>query len=121
MRGNPPDGTDLEEEAATALDALGVGHEEQPSIGRYRPDFRLEDGTILQVMGCYWHACPIHGNSPDTNEDYWETKFAKNRERDKRRRRDLLSEHGVPLVFWVWEHEDVPERVAALCERRDLL
>ena len=123
MEGNPPEGTSIEGEAAAALDALGVGYDEQVSFSRYRPDFVLEDGTVLQLMGCYWHGCPCsHGmGDVDTNEDYWSEKLETNRARDKRRRRELLSEHGVPFVFWAWEHEDIPARVESLCDARGLL
>jgi DNA mismatch endonuclease (patch repair protein) len=122
MEANPPEGTGPEETAAAALDELGVGYEEQPSYGRYRPDFRLEDGTVLQIMGCWWHGCPCAHSMDDvgTNEDYWSEKLRTNRERDRRRRRELLADHGAPLVFWVWEHDDVAERVAALCAARGL-
>ena len=122
MRAIGSEGTGPEEEAAAALDALGVGYSEQPGFGRYRPDFEIEDGTVLQIMGCFWHGCPCQRGmgKVDTNEDYWHPKLEKNVERDRRRRRDLLGSHDVPYVFWVWEHEDIPSRVAALCEARDL-
>lgn len=116
------EGTGPEEEAAAALDALDVGYEEQPSYGRYRPDFRLEDGTVLQIMGYFWHGCSCQRGMDEvaTNEDYWHPKLEDNVERDRRRRRDLLTEHGVPFVFWVWEHDDVAGRVVALCRARGL-
>lgn len=123
MRAIESEGTGPEEQAAAALDALGVGYDEQVRFSRYRPDFQLEDGTVLQTMGCWWHGCPCTRSMAEveTNEDYWTPKLRDNVERDRRRRRELLAEHGVPYVFWVWEHEDIPERVAALCETRGLL
>ena len=70
----------------------------------------------------FWHGCPCTRGMDEvaTNEDYWTPKLRDNVERDRRRRRELLGEHGAPFVFWVWEHEDVPARVAALCEHRGL-
>jgi len=118
-------GTGPEAQAEAALDELGVRYDDQPGYGRYRPDFRLEDGTVLQVMGCFWHCCPCQRGAQmkdvSSNEDYWSEKHRDNKERDERRRRDLLRDHDAPLVFWVWECQDVPERVAALCEARGLV
>lgn len=122
MQAISSEGTGPELEAMRALDELGVDYDEHPSYGRYRPDLRLEDGTVLQVMGCFWHRCPCqreHG-TPDTNEGYWDPKFEDNVARDKRRRVELLRDHDVPFVFWVWECQDIPLRVARLCEARGL-
>lgn len=118
MRSIGSENTEPERVAREALEELGVGYEEQPRYGRYRPDFRLEDGTVLQLHGCFWHACPCVSrgmDQVDSHEEYWTEKQRKNVERDRRRRRELLEEHDVPLVFWIWEHEDVAERVLSLC------
>lgn len=125
MQAIESEGTGPERTAEGALDELGVGYDPQPTFGRYRPDFQLEDGTVLQVMGCWWHCCPCqHGSQMgdvETNEEYWSDKHRENKERDKRRRRELLEEHDVPFVFWVWEHQDVAQRVLDLCEMRGLV
>src|SRR5438105_12264985 len=34
------------------------------------------------VDGCFWHACPWHGNTPRVNTEYWSTKLARNTARD---------------------------------------
>lgn len=55
------------------------------------------------VDGCFWHGCPIHGSSPKTNVDFWESKIQKNIQRDQ------LITHKLELEGWlvirVWEHE----------------
>lgn len=123
MQAIESEGTGPELKAAAALDELGVSYDEQPTFGRYRPDFQLEDGTVLQVMGCFWHGCPcVRGmDEVETNEDYWSPKLVDNMARDRRRRRELLEDHGVPFVFWVWEHDDIARKVAWLCEWRGLV
>ena len=124
MRSVNTEGTEPEVEARIALEELDVEYEAQPRFGRYRPDFRLEDGTVLQIMGCFWHCCPCMDypmNEVSSHRDYWSEKHRANRERDRRRRRELLVEYSVPYVFWVWEHQVIAERVAAVCVARGLI
>jgi DNA mismatch endonuclease Vsr len=117
------EGTGPELEAEETLDALGVGYDAQPSFGRYRPDFELPDGSVLQVHGAFWHGHPaVRGmDEVETNEDYWTPKLRDNVARDKRRRRELLVEYSVPYVAWVWEVDPVPEHVAWHCRRLGLV
>ncbi len=56
------------------------------------------------VDGCFWHCCPEHGTMPASNREWWETKLARNAERDAETNR-LLTEAGWTVVR-VWEHED---------------
>ncbi len=69
---------------------------------------------VVFVDGCFWHRCPEHGSSPDTNRDWWETKLTANVERD--RRHDAELEGAGWRVIRVWEHED-PVLAADLIER----
>jgi DNA mismatch endonuclease, patch repair protein len=85
---------------------------------RYRVDLRVEAGgikvrgdivfprqkVIVLVNGCFWHGCPVHGNTPTRNGLYWSAKLAGNKKRDRRVRRSL-SQHGWEVVS-AWEHED---------------
>lgn len=53
------------------------------------------------VHGCYWHRCPYCALPlPKTNVDFWEAKFARNRARDERDQRLLLSQGWKVLVVW---------------------
>ncbi len=83
---------------------------------RYRVDFAPLPGlrrkadivftrkrVAVFVDGCFWHCCPIHGTTPATNTDWWETKLNRNVERDAETDQ-LLTEAGWTVVR-VWEHE----------------
>ncbi len=84
-----------------------------------RPDISF--GTrkkIIFVHGCFWHGhdhCSV-ANVPKSRTDFWNQKFLKNRERD-RRNIDLLKDAGWEvLVVWECEAkamEDLAKRLAA--------
>jgi DNA mismatch endonuclease (patch repair protein) len=59
------------------------------------------------VDGCFWHACPLHGNVPSTNPHYWPDKLRRNRARD-RLVTESLQRDGWTVVR-IWEHEDVDD------------
>jgi DNA mismatch endonuclease (patch repair protein) len=66
------------------------------------------------VDGCFWHACPLHGNQPRTNTEYWRPKLARNVARD--RAVDAALGQAGWRVLRAWEHEDpveIAERVKA--------
>lgn len=94
---------------------------------RYRVNFSVFDRRrrhdivfprerlVVEVYGCYWHACAEHGTSPKANAQWWSTKLAANRARDIDTAR-RLAEVGWHLIT-VWEHEDpvsAADRVQAL-------
>jgi len=55
-----------------------------------KPDFtfRKERLTVF-VDGCFWHGCPKCYRTPKGNRKFWETKIARNRERDREVNREL--------------------------------
>lgn len=59
------------------------------------------------VDGCFWHACPIHGNYPHANSEWWTTKLTTNVARDRDTDR-LLQEAGW-RVLRIWEHTPTQE------------
>lgn len=66
------------------------------------------------IDGCFWHGCPVHGNLPKANNDYWSRKLTRNIERDRTNRAALEAAGWV--VIQVWEHEDpqlAADRIAA--------
>jgi DNA mismatch endonuclease (patch repair protein) len=75
--------------------------------------------VAVDVRGCYWHACPIHGTKPKANAAWWAEKLTRNVERDKDTVRKL--EQAGWTVIVVWEHEEATEAagriVAALASR----
>lgn len=84
-----------------------------------RPDVVFtRPGVAVFLDGCFWHACPVHGNQPRANSDYWRRKLERNVARD-RAVDEALSAAGW-LVARAWEHEpviEVAERVEVLVKR----
>jgi DNA mismatch endonuclease (patch repair protein) len=94
---------------------------------RFRVDFALSVGELrvqpdivfprarvaIFVDGCFWHKCPLHGNTPRRNTHYWGPKLARNVMRDRAVDNEL-SEAGWRVLRF-WEHvpaEDVTDAVA---------
>ena len=70
-----------------------------------RPDLVFaKRRTAVFVHGCFWHR---HGcsrtSTPKSREEYWQSKFDANVERDRRNEALLL--HGGWRVFVAWECE----------------
>ena len=73
-----------------------------------RPDIVLTRAKIaVFVDGCFWHACPVHGSLPKNNRGWWESKLARNVERDREKDRALEELGWTPRHYW--EHDDVDE------------
>jgi DNA mismatch endonuclease (patch repair protein) len=89
-------------------------------IGRITPDVVFTRAKIaVFVMGDFWHYCPLHGNLPRANAEWWAAKLAANRARDLRQRDELKSQGW--WVEWVWECEDAvvaADRIAAVWRDR---
>lgn len=68
-----------------------------------KPDFVFR-GQRLAVFidGCFWHGCPRCYRMPEDNRRYWRLKVASNRDRDRRRTRELRSSGW--RVLRIWEH-----------------
>lgn len=68
------------------------------------PDFVFPKRRLaVFVDGCFWHGCPEHGSIPATNRDFWETKIARNRRRDREVNRELKKRGW--RILRLWEHE----------------
>jgi DNA mismatch endonuclease (patch repair protein) len=71
-----------------------------------RPDIAFTRSRVaVFIDGCFWHSCPLHGQIPATNTEFWATKLEANAERD-RRQNQLLTDAGW-LVVRLWEHDSV--------------
>lgn len=80
---------------------------------RVRPDVVFTRARLaIFIDGCFWHACPDHGSSPQSNQDYWIPKLAANQARD--RRVDAALRGDGWQVLRIWEHEDPFEAAAAI-------
>jgi DNA (cytosine-5)-methyltransferase 1 len=115
-----------EKRIRTALTARGARYRLQVKLlegERFRSDIVfLGARVVVDVRGCYWHACPEHGTAPKQNAARWATKFEENRDRDARMVA-ALTQHGWH-VETVWEHEgpeDAADRImSAVRTRREL-
>jgi DNA mismatch endonuclease (patch repair protein) len=86
-------------------------------IGRRwtQPDIAFTRSRVaVFIDGCFWHACPEHGKTPEANIGYWSPKLARNVTRDADTT-SQLTELGW-LVIRAWEHED-PVAVALRVEQ----
>lgn len=68
-----------------------------------RPDIAYpRERVAVFVHGCFWHRCPMcRLPLPKSNVAYWREKFWRNKERDRRKRKEL--ERAGWRVFEVWE------------------
>lgn len=69
-----------------------------------KPDISIKKYKIvIFIDSCFWHQCPIHGNMPKTNVEYWKPKLERNVERDKEV--DEYYEQKGWNIKRIWEHE----------------
>lgn len=124
MRANHRRDTRPERRVRSLLHARGlrfrVDHGLVAGDVRVRPDVVFTRARlVLFIDGCFWHACPIHGNQPQRNRGYWAPKLIRNAERDRRVTHALEGDGW--LVVRAWEHEDasdVADRVSRAVEQR---
>ena len=80
---------------------------------RVRPDIVFTRRRVaVFVDGCFWHACPVHGQLPRANESYWMPKLRRNQERDQAD--DVALQRGGWTVVRLWEHEHIDGAVAKI-------
>ncbi len=108
IRSNGNKATELK--LASILRAHGITgwRRHQPLPGKPDFVFRRERLAIF-VDGCFWHGCPKHGRKPESNQNYWNKKLARNRSRDLKVCRELRKNHWGVLRFW--EHTLTSEYV----------
>ena len=69
-----------------------------------KPDIALKKYKIvIFIDSCFWHCCPIHGNMPKSNQDYWQNKLDRNRNRDIEV--NTYYRENEWNILRVWEHE----------------
>jgi DNA mismatch endonuclease (patch repair protein) len=118
MRRNPRRDTHPEVALRSELHRRGLRFRKDVPLrlpGRVvRPDIAFPRLRLaVFIDGCFWHACPVHGNQPRANSDYWRPKLARNVERD--RIVDAALDAAGWRVLRAWEHESTPS-VAARVE-----
>jgi len=84
-----------------------------------RPDIVFTRKRIaIFVDGCFWHGCPLHGETPASNINFWKQKLTANVARD--RAQDSLLGTADWTVLRIWEHvptSDALAEVVSLIER----
>lgn len=111
MRATPRRNTVPERKLRIALDAFGLRYQADvaPLTSlRRKADLVFPDERVaVFVDGCFWHGCPVHGEIPRANEEWWRQKIERNR------LRDLETNHTLEQAGWmvirVWEHSDMEE------------
>ena len=90
-----------------------------------RPDIVLpKHRTVVFVNGCFWHrheGCR-YTTTPSTRQEFWQSKFAANVERDGRNRTDLQQLGWRVIVVWECELRqpfDLKERLTRLFPQLD--
>lgn len=69
-----------------------------------KPDISIKKyKTVIFVDSCFWHVCPLHGNRPKSNQEFWDKKLLRNQERDREVTAYYL-EKGWHIKR-IWEHE----------------
>lgn len=99
----------------TLLHRLGYRFRVQLKGVPGRPDigFPARKKAVM-VNGCFWHAHDCGGfRMPTTRPEFWEAKFARNRERDERLAAAAKAAGWECLTIWECELDDE----AALAER----
>lgn len=69
----------------------------------------MTEKVAVDVRGCFWHRCVLHGTAPMANAERWADKLDRNVARDAHTIK-VLTELGWHVEV-VWEHED-PEKAA---------
>lgn len=105
MQGNRSKNTKPELLVRQALRDAGLaGYRLQWKVqkGCGKPDVAFPGRRVaVFVNGCFWHRCPYcHPSNPRSNVEFWEDKFRRNRERDERDQRTLVSAGWTVVVIW---------------------
>lgn len=107
MQGNKSKDTKPELQVRAMLRKMGYpGYRLQWKKASGRPDIAYPGRKLaIFVNGCFWHrhdGCK-YASTPGSNTDYWEAKFARNVERDKRTKETLEAEGWTVVVIWECE------------------
>jgi len=71
-----------------------------------KPDIVLPKyKTVIFVHGCFWHRHPgfSRATTPGSNTEFWQDKFCRNVERDKKHVRELEARGWHVIVIWECE------------------
>jgi DNA mismatch endonuclease (patch repair protein) len=79
------------------------------------PDLVFQEVRLaVFIHGCFWHRCPYcQPHFPNSNQEYWEAKFARNKARDIRSRAELRSQGWKTMVVWECQLKKNARRVVS--------
>jgi DNA mismatch endonuclease (patch repair protein) len=112
MRANKRANTKPEIRLRSELHAAGMRFRKDFPVSvpgvRVRPDVVFTRARVAVFLdGCFWHACPYHGDTPRSNTEYWIPKLQRNAERDR------LVDECLRAAGWtvlrLWEHVTAEE------------
>ena len=94
----------LEDKVAHELHKRGLRYRRNNQKLLGTPDISIQRyKVVVFIDSCFWHSCPLHGNRPKTNTEYWEKKLDRNIEKAKEVNA-YYEAHGWHIMR-VWEHE----------------
>lgn len=100
------------------LTRMGLRYQlQQPLIPglRRRLDIVFKGAKVaVDIRGCFWHGCPLHGTKPKANATAWSDKLERNRERDAETVQ-RLEDLGWSVCV-VWEHDDPTTKAHEVAE-----
>lgn len=120
MKGNRGKDTGPELELRRLLRAAGYpGYRLHWKKAAGRPDIAYPGRKVaIFVNGCFWHRCPhCQPAEPKSHPEFWQKKFELNRERDERKRRELVAAGWTVLTIWECEIKANPSEVATAIVR----
>jgi DNA mismatch endonuclease (patch repair protein) len=94
----------LEDKVSKALWRAGYRFRKNDKSLMGKPDISIKKYKVaIFIDSCFWHGCPLHGNMPRSNKDYWKKKLSRNKERD-REVNNYYETNGWNYLR-VWEHD----------------
>lgn len=94
----------LEDSVAKQLFKNGIRYRRNSKRLLGKPDISIQKyKVVIFIDSCFWHSCPIHGNIPKNNVDYWKKKLIRNVERDLEVN-NFYTERNWNILR-IWEHD----------------
>ena len=82
---------------------------------RGKPDIVFPANNVaIFIDGCFWHSCPIHYKTPETNTRFWKNKILQNKKRDHKNNIQLKKAGWKVLRIWEHEVKKSPVKVAEI-------
>lgn len=84
-----------------------------------KPDFVFPKQRLAIFLdGCFWHGHDCRNTKPKDNAVYWQTKIARNQQRDKNVTETLTNKNWTVIRIWECELKDkniLKDRLKAVC------